>query len=187
MQYVTSDEKIPSRPVMAVPPDFDELYRSEFAYVWRTFRRLGVAETDVEDLTHDLFVVVNRRLREYDPGRPIRPWLFGFAFRLASEDRRRARRRVEIPSAAIDRQDLAPTAAELLEADERRQLVLDCLQFLDFDQRAAMILVDIDGESPTEVAAALGVPLPTVYSRLRLGRARFASAVRRAKLRRGEV
>jgi RNA polymerase sigma factor (sigma-70 family) len=132
-------------------------------------------------------MVFSRRLRDYDVSRPLKPWLFGIAFRLASEDRRRGRSRVEVLGESFEAPDGAPSAVELLEADERRQLVLDCLQTLDLDQRAAMILVDIDGESPTEVGAALGIPLPTVYSRLRLGRTRFAAAVRRVKLRRGET
>jgi RNA polymerase sigma-70 factor, ECF subfamily len=183
---VTHEDCSPTAEARATP-DFDTIYRAQFDYVWRTLRRLGVEERDVEDLTHDVFVVVNGRLDQYDPTRPLKPWLFGIAFRLASEDRRRVRRRVEVPSAFVDAADGTPNAADALEASERRQLVLDGLQTLDLDQRAAMILVDIDGESPTEVAAALGVPLPTIYSRLRLGRARFVAAVRRAKLRRGET
>jgi RNA polymerase sigma-70 factor (ECF subfamily) len=182
---MTSEDRSPSpgeRPV----PAFDEIYRAEFAYVWRTLRRLGAPEKDVEDLAHDVFVVVNRQLGRYDRTRPLRPWLFGITFRVASENKRRLRNRAEVPSDVGETPDAAPTAVEILEADERRQLVLDCLETMDLDQRAAMILVDIDGESPTDVAAALGVPLPTIYSRLRLGRARFVAAVRRAKLRRGE-
>jgi RNA polymerase sigma-70 factor (ECF subfamily) len=183
---VTSEERVPEARTRGAPT-FDEIYRAEFAYIWRTLRRLGVPEKDVEDLTHDVFVVVSRRLHDYDVSRPLKPWLFGIAFRLASEDRRRVRNRVELLGEGFEARDGAPSAVELLEADERRQLVLDCLQTLDLDQRAAMILVDIDGESPTEVAAALGIPLPTVYSRLRIGRTRFAAAVRRAKLRQGEI
>jgi RNA polymerase sigma-70 factor (ECF subfamily) len=184
-RVVTSEERLPEARTKGAP-SFDEIYRAEFAYVWRTLRRLGVPEKDIEDLTHDVFVVVSRRLRDYDVSRPLKPWLFGIAFRLASEDRRRVRNRVEIPGMSVEAPDGAASAVELLEADERRLLVLDCLQTLDLDQRAAMILVDIDGERPTEVAVALGIPLPTVYSRLRLGRTRFAAAVRRVKLRRGE-
>jgi RNA polymerase sigma-70 factor (ECF subfamily) len=183
---VTSEDRLRTVETKQVP-SFDDLYRAQFAYVWRTLRRLGVPERDVEDVTHDVFVVVNRRLPDYDATRPIKPWLFGIAFRLASEDKRRVRNRVEISADVADAPDGAPTAVELLEADEQRQLVLDCLAKLELGQRAALILVDIDGESPTEVAVALGVPLPTIYSRLRLGRAKFADAVRRAKLRRGET
>jgi len=167
-------------------PDFDEVYREHFPYVWRSLRRLGVAPADVEDITHEVFMVVHRKLGEFDSRRPLKPWLFGIAFRLASEDRRRARRRFEVVGPGVDRAGGGPTADDLIESDDRRRLVLECLQKLDAVQRAVLILLDIDNEAATDVAAAMNIPLPTVYSRLRAARRNFAAAVRRAKLRRGE-
>jgi RNA polymerase sigma-70 factor (ECF subfamily) len=186
---VTSEERLPPRGqrVGNLPAgDFDAVYRTYFPYVWQTLRRLGVAPVDLEDLAHDVFVVVHRRLDDYDPERAIRPWLFGIAFRLASESRRRAHRRREIPTPDVDAPTGLPAADALLESDERRRLVVECLQALNIEQRAVLILVDIDGEAPADIAASLKLPLPTVYSRLRAGRIKFADAVRRATLRRGE-
>jgi len=177
---------LPSRDATRPVADFDEIYRGYFPYVWRTLRRLGVALADVEDLTHEVFVVVHRRLADYDGRRPVKPWLFGIAYRVASEDRRRAHRRFELATADLDSVSVAPRADDLIETDERRRLVLDCLQVLSIEQRAVLILLDIDGEAATDVATAMTIPLPTVYSRLRAARRKFAAAVRRAKLRRGE-
>src|SRR6266849_1516490 len=70
--------------------DFDAIYGAEFPYVWHSLRRLGVQGRDLEDLTHDVFATAFRRRADYDPSRPMRPWLFGIAFRVASEFRRRA-------------------------------------------------------------------------------------------------
>lgn len=170
----------------ASAPDFDQVYRQHFPYVWRTLRRLGVAPADVEDVAHEVFVVVHRRLVDFDGQRPIKPWLFGIAYRLASEDRRRAHRRLEVTTPIMDLPGSAPCADDLIEFDERRRLVLECLQSLSLDQRAVLILLDIDGEAAAEVAAAMGLPLQTVYSRLRAARKNFAASVRRTKLRRGE-
>lgn len=167
-------------------PDFDDVYRAFFPYVWRSLRRLGVASADVEDLTHEVFLVVHRKLGEFDGRRPMKPWLFGIAFRLASEDRRRARRRFELVSPTVERSCGAPGADDLIESDDRRRLVLECLQTLDVNHRAVLILLDIDGEAAADVSIAMNIPLPTVYSRLRAARSKFAAAVRRAKLRRGE-
>ena len=166
--------------------DFDEIYHEHFPYVWRSLRRLGVAPADVEDVTHDVFVVVHRKLGEFDGRRPIKPWLFGIAFRLASEDRRRARHRFELVTPSVERACGAPGADDLIESDDRRRLVLECLQRLDVAQRAVLIPIDIDGEAAADVAVALNIPLPTVYSRLRVARRNFAAAVRRARLSRGE-
>ena len=155
--------------------------------MWRALRRLGVPSADIEDLVHDVFVVVHRRLGDFDRQRAVRPWLFGIAFRLASENRRRAHNRREIPTSSVDAPGRLPAADALIETDERRQMVLDCLQALSLEQRAVLILVDIDGESPAEVALSLKTPIPTVYSRLRAARIRFAAAVGRAKLRQGDT
>jgi RNA polymerase sigma-70 factor (ECF subfamily) len=86
----------------------------------------------------------------------------------------------------MDSPSIEPCADDLLESDDRRRMVLECLQTLDVDQRAVLILFDIDGESAADVASAMNIPLPTVYSRLRVARSKFAAAVRRAKLCRGE-
>ena len=146
--------------------EFDDPYRAEFPYVWRALRRLGVAPADIEYLVYDVFVVVDKRLDDYDWRRAIRPWLFGIAFRLASENRRRALGAARDSDAVGRRPTKAPAADDLLESDERRRLVLGCLQVLSLEQRAVLILVDIDGEAPAEVAVSLKIPTPTVYSRL---------------------
>src|SRR5262249_14351656 len=78
------------------PRDFRSLFDREFSYVWTALRRLGVAARDLEDVTHDVFVEVFRNFARYDPARPVRPWLFAFAFRFASDYRRLVRHRVEI-------------------------------------------------------------------------------------------
>jgi RNA polymerase sigma-70 factor (ECF subfamily) len=145
-----------------------------------------VAPADLEDITHEVFVVVHRRWADFDGRRPVKPWLFGIAYRVASEDRRRAHHRHELAAPYVDAQAMGAAADDLIEQDERRRLVLDCLQLLSIEQRAVLILLDIDGEQAADVAAAMSIPLPTVYSRLRAARQNFAAAVRRVKLRRGE-
>lgn len=167
-------------------PDFRGIYESEFAYVYRTLERLGARAADVEDLAHDVFVVVHRKLAEYDPARPLKPWLFGIAYRVASDDRRRARHASEVPTETIEVADAAPAADEQIAARQARELVLAALTGLDLDQRAVFVMHDLDGCPAPEIAAALGAPVNTIYSRLRLAREKFAAAVRRLGARRGE-
>ena len=75
---------------------FRALFENQFDYVWTSLLRLGVHARDVEDVAQDVFEHVHRRLDEYDRSRPIRPWLFAFSFRCASDWRRLARHRVEV-------------------------------------------------------------------------------------------
>lgn len=157
---------------------FPALYRAEFDYVWSTLRRLGVDERDAKDLCHDVFVIVFSNFTSYDSRRPIRPWLFGIAFRVASDYRRQARHHREIP-VVRDAQAPALPADELMLRNERQRLVLSALAQMDLDKRAVFVMHDIDGHVMPDIAATLGIPINTAYSRLRLARADFAAAVAR--------
>lgn len=161
-------------------PSLRDIYAEEFSYVWHSLRRLGTHAADLEDAVHDVFVVVHRRLGDYDPGRPLRPWLFGIVYRVASERRRRAGTPAVSGDGLLAAPDGGPTAEALVAAAQARAVVQRALQALPLDQRAVMIMHDLEGHSAPEVAEALGVPLNTVYSRLRLAREKFAATVRAA-------
>jgi RNA polymerase sigma-70 factor (ECF subfamily) len=164
-------------------PDFRELYDSNCTYVWNTLRRLGVHEADLEDVVHEVFLAVYRRLGDYEPSRAIRPWLFGFCYRTASDYRGRAHRRHEVPDTAVDRASDAPGADIRLEALERQALVTAALSKIELGRRAVFVMHEIDGASIPEVATALGIPVNTAYSRLRLAHEEFTQAVRRLQAR----
>jgi RNA polymerase sigma-70 factor (ECF subfamily) len=164
---------------------FSAVYQAEFAYVHRTMRRLGIRPADLDDLCHDLFVVVHRRLADFDPARPIRPWLFGIAYRVASDHRKRAHIKRELAVEVAEPTSGSPNPEQELAHKRDRELVLAALDTMDLDFRAAFVMHDIDGHSVPDISAALGVPLNTVYSRLRLAREKFAVAVKRLRAREG--
>ncbi|MBK7864176.1 MAG: RNA polymerase sigma factor [Archangiaceae bacterium] len=167
----------PPRPATA---GFHDIYRSEVQYVANVVRRLGVSPAHIEDLTHDVFLAAYKRQDTYDPQRPIRPWLFGFAVKRVSAFRERAHLKREVAHDEVpDAADLAPTPDEQVASRQSRDLVLQALEALDTDKRAVFILHEIDGYAVPEVADALGVPLNTAYSRLRRGREMFEAEVRR--------
>jgi RNA polymerase sigma-70 factor (ECF subfamily) len=176
-------------PTLAKPadgPTFSEIFGAELDYVWNSLRRLGIPDRDLEDLAHDVFFRVYERLVDYDPSRPLRPWLFGFAFRVASEYRRLFSNRREFLGADAEPADPAPNALEHLVQVEALGLAQIALDTLDMDRRAVFILHEIDGCAMPELARVLTIPVNTAYSRLRLAREQFQTAVRRERLRRGE-
>jgi len=166
-------------------PAFPELFAAHFDYVWHALRRLGVREADLEDVTHDVFLAVFRKLGEFDAARPLRPWLFGFAFRKASDYRELARHRFEVVSDNVERPDARPSALDHAMQSEALVAARAALATLELGRRAVFILHELDDCPMPEVACALGIPLNTAYSRLRLARAELALAVRRLR-RRGE-
>ena len=73
-------------------PSFDQIYAQHFAFVWRVLRTFGVAEAALEDAAQDVFVVVHRRLPEFEGRSAITTWLFAIARRVAGSHRRRVTR-----------------------------------------------------------------------------------------------
>jgi RNA polymerase sigma-70 factor (ECF subfamily) len=165
---------------------FQALFRAELGYVWGSLRRLGVNERDAEDVAHDVFIQVYRKLDAYDRARPIRPWLFGFAYRAASDYRRLARPRVEVIGEDEDAPARAPLAEDVLARAEDVALVGEALESIDLERRAVLVAYELAEVPMKEIAEVLGIPLHTAYSRLRVAREELAAAVRRAKSRRGE-
>jgi RNA polymerase sigma-70 factor (ECF subfamily) len=165
---------------------FRAMFEAEFAYVWRSLRRLGVAMRDVDDVSQEVFIHVYRRLDDYDPRRPARPWLFAFAFRCASDWRRLARHRVEVMADADQREASVVPADDALVRAEDRDLALRALEAIELERRAVLILYEFDECPMRDIAEALGVPLFTAYSRLRVAREEFTTAVRRLRVIRGD-
>ena len=169
-------------------PTFRAIFDAEFAYVWSALRRLGVHPADLEDVTHEVFLRVYRRLGDYDRARPLRPWLFGFAYRAAADYRKLARHRREVPAFPDkDFADPAPPADEQLALRDRRALCELALSTLPLERRAVFVLHELEGRPVSEIAEALGVPANTAGSRLRIARTEFAAAAKRLLLQRKEA
>lgn len=156
----------------------DGIYREHFKSVWRLLRRLGVAEAQLDDAAQDVFLVVQRRLAEFDGAAPVRAWVFAIAVRVASEYRRRATRWRAEPLGE-ERACAAPGPARLTELSESIQLLHDVLSELDDERREAFVLSELEQLRATEIASVLGVNLNTIYSRLRSARQRFEAALAR--------
>ena len=150
---------------------FDEVYAAQVAFVWRVVRTLGVADAHLEDAVQDVFVVVHRRLHEFEGRAAITTWLFAIARRVAAGYRRRNEgdRRVPLDEQLVDRAD---TFAELSRAEAAAR-VLAMLGKLDEDQRIVFALVELEQLPVPEVARMLDIKINTAYSRLRLARRAF--------------
>src|SRR4029077_5532314 len=84
---------------------FEEAYRANFAFVWRSLRRLGVREENAADAAQELFIVVHRKLPEFAGRSKLTTWLYGVCFRVASERRRAG------PRPQVGEQDAAALVA----------------------------------------------------------------------------
>ncbi len=171
----------PSVSPAAVADDCFPVYRRELDYLIVSLRRLGVPASDLEDIVHEVFLVMLRRWDEYDHSRPVRPWLFGIAFRVASGYRRRNGR--ELLGDTRDGEDLAPRPDEAVATLQDRQLLLRALSAVPLARRAVLIMREVDDVAMRDIAQQLSIPLFTAYSRLRKARRELDAALK--VLRRG--
>jgi RNA polymerase sigma-70 factor, ECF subfamily len=159
---------------------YQAIYLEHFGYVWRQLRRLGIPAADLPDITHDVFVVVHRRLDSFDPTRPVRPWLCGILFRVAADHHRLFRQTRELmPEPGFDPEDPAPLPDESLLDRQTRAFASQALDGLDARLRCVLEMHDLGGRAVPEIAEALNIPVKTVYTRLRVARERLASAAHR--------
>ncbi len=154
-----------------------EAFQQELDYVFRTLRRLGIGPSECEDLAQEVFLALRHSWAEYDAERPLRPYLFGIAFRIAAAHQRKRKREVILAAVEID--DTGPGPDDTLAAKQARAVVLAGLEKVPLPRRAVLVMHDIDGVSMAEVAAALSIPLFTAYSRLRKARRELEVAVKR--------
>jgi RNA polymerase sigma-70 factor (ECF subfamily) len=145
--------------------------------VWRVLRRLGVREADVEDQCQEVFVVVHRKLAEFEGRAQLATWIYGICLRVASDYRRRAHVRREEPTADLPEEQHSPPQPKLLERAQARALLDAALAELDEDKRAVFVLYEIEEVPMAEVAQAAGCPLQTAYSRLHAARKKVQASL----------
>lgn len=167
------------------PRSLADVFEQEFRYVWNSLRRLGVQARDLEDVTHEVFVRVHDQWPLYDAERPLRPWLFGIALGLATNYRRLARHRVDLVAEVPDTSDPADDAEDGLVRRQEAELVHAALQRVPLEQRAVLVLHELDGFSVPDIATTLALSVNTAYSRLRLGREAFRTSFRRLATQKG--
>jgi RNA polymerase sigma-70 factor (ECF subfamily) len=178
------DEPPPSAAATRIAT-FKQVYDEHFRFVWRSLRRLGVPESDVADTVQDVFLVVHRRLGEFEGRSKVTTWLYGICYRVARDRRRLAHvRRHADDDGQID--ERADERADVAAAAERRQgleLLETILDELPIEQRAVFTLFELDSLGGDAIAELLEIPLGTVYSRLRIAREQFRRSLSRMQAR----
>jgi RNA polymerase sigma-70 factor (ECF subfamily) len=162
-----------------------ELYEEHFAAVWRWLHHLGVRDADLDDVVHEVFVVVHRRHDTFAGRSKVTTWLFGICTRVASDYRRRAYVRRERATESLETiDDAGPRPDETAASQQAHEIVHRALDELDVHKRAVFVLYELDGMNAPEIARLMGTPVQTVYTRLHAARRVFRAAVERATVER---
>lgn len=174
--------------VRELPETLAQIYDEHFDFVWRNARRLGVSEASADDVTQDVFMIVQRRMATYDGRASIQAWIFGILVRVVSTHRRSHRRKgarnvsldedLEVSGAVCASPHEAPVAQ--LERAERTRVLARLLDELDEDKRALLILSELEEWTLREIAELYGSNINTIYSRLRAAKRAFERAYQQA-------
>jgi RNA polymerase sigma-70 factor (ECF subfamily) len=172
----------------AAPPSFEQIYNTYFDFVFRSARRIGVPHAAVDDVVQETFLVVFRRLAEFEGRSSLKTWVYGI-LRLVARGHRRSEKRKQSADGAkasghIDRiGSEAPGPQESAARAEAVNALYRLLDTLDEDAREVFVLAELEEMTAREIAEALGQNVNTVYTRLRAARADFESAVARHRAR----
>lgn len=155
--------------------------------VYRFALGLTRAPDDAEDLVQETFLRALRSWDLYTPGTRAKSWLFTICRNVYLRRREREKRHEEIVAESVQRS--GPAGAEVVDplwavvgdADPEGDFfehvvdarILEAIDTLPEDYRAAVVLSDVEGLSYAEIAALTEVPVGTVKSRLFRGRRRL--------------
>ena len=180
-----TDADLLARHVDGDPDAFGELFARHRDRLWAVALRTMGNPEDAADGLQEGMIAAFRRAGSFRGEAAVTTWLHRVVVN-SCLDRLRAmkvRRADPLPDDLEDRADRGSLVsstdtqldpAELVVADERRRLVLTALKALSPDQRAALVLVDMEGYSVAEAAQMLDVAEGTVKSRCFRGRAKLA-------------
>lgn len=162
----------------AAPLALEALYDAHFEDVWRVLRRLGVREATLDDAVQDVFLVVHRRLADFERRSTTKTWIMGIAIRVAKDHRRLVARKGNLEPLPEELADTSSASAlDLVQKAEAARFLDRFLETLDEDKREAFVLAELEQLSAREIAELSGANINTIYSRLRVARERFEEAI----------
>jgi RNA polymerase sigma-70 factor, ECF subfamily len=163
-------------------PSFQELCARYFEFVWKCARAFGSKPDEIDDVVQDVFLVAQRRHGDLRDERLARSWIYSITRRVVSSQRRQRRERDS--RAASDVDSLTSTEQSPLAAAEHNlevRVLSTLLDGLEERKREVFVLSEILEMSGREIAETIGVPMNTVYSRLRAAREEFDAAAQRQR------
>lgn len=158
------------------PRSVEDVFREYGDFVWASLQRMGVRDADLQDQLQEVFVVVHRRLVDFEGRSALTTWLFGICLRVAAAYRRKLARRKEqgyevLPEIIDDADEHDPEQHTALK--QARIRLAKILDEMDVEKRAVLVMFEVESLSCDQIAQMLGVPVGTVYSRLHAARAQF--------------
>jgi len=169
--------------VRETPPSFAELYERYFDFVWRSAANRGIPAGALDDVTQEVFIVIARKLPEFEGRSSIRTWVAGIVRRVVADY---VRKRGNQPAGdePLDREPAGHAAtSNELERKAALELLDALLARMPEDQREVFVLHELEELSGAEIAELTQTNENTVWTRLRAARRIFQEGVTRSRAR----
>lgn len=163
-------------PVIDSTQQFRALFEEQLPFVRRMARFQGVPLADLDDVCQEIFVIIHRRLPDFEGRSSLRGWIYGICWRVCRDWKHRVHLRHEENASHMPERAVPGDHGIRLEEFEALDKLRRLLESLDQDHRMVFLLYEVEKLSMKEVATAVGCPLFTGYSRLRAARAELRRA-----------
>jgi len=153
---------------------FQQVYDSYFAFVWRAVANRGVASAAMDDVVQEVFLVVHRKLPEFEGRSTVRTWLSGIVRRVVSDHVKKRSNQMTGQETLDDHPlpgDEDPAAD--LERRAAAQLVDRLLEKMSDVQREVFVLYELEQLTTREIAELTDTNENTVQTRLKAARKAF--------------
>jgi RNA polymerase sigma-70 factor (ECF subfamily) len=181
---IRDGQLLPSPKAEPFPPSFDAVYDTHFAFVWRNVLNRGIPTSAVDDVVQEVFMVVHRKLPEFEGRASLRTWLSVIVRRVVADHvRKRGNGPAGDPLGDEDRPSSAPGPGEALEKKAAVAMLDGLLAEMPEPQREVFLLHEVEELTGREIAEAVGANENTVFTRLRAARRIFKDGI--ARLRAG--
>ncbi len=162
------------------PLETSTVYDAYATFVWRSLQRMGVPTSDLEDALQEVFIVVHRKLPQYDAERAkLSTWLFGISLNVARKHRAKSRLTfgfdVDAQAGSSGNQE---AILQSRQQAERLNLILGKMKP---EHSATFVMFELEALTCQEIADLTGVPVGTVYSRLHKAREQFKELAEKAE------
>jgi len=175
MSATQSDAQLLAAHVAGDPHAFSELVFRHRDRLWAVALRTIGDSSEAEDALQDALISAFRRADQFRGDAAVTTWLHRIVVNACLDRIRRSKSRPTVPLPDYESADSGlPQAQDLLDQRETELIVATALAELPDDQRAAILLVDIEGYPIDEAAKLLNCPPGTVKSRCSRGRSKLA-------------
>jgi RNA polymerase sigma-70 factor (ECF subfamily) len=156
-------------------PSLEDVYREHFDFVYRVAKRLGGWRLDAEDVTQQVFLIVERRLSSFDATAQLTTWLYGITFNVVRAMRRRLRLELLYRADEDEAAQVPVQSLDRAELDDAARIADAILQTMAAKKRDVFVLAEFEGLSCAEIATIVGSKEQTIWSRLHYARREFSA------------